>query len=289
MLTAAQRDALATVGHARLPAVVDRAVAATMADEVWEHLGHDGIDRHDPSTWPTGFHGKFQRLRKARVFDPFGTAHLATAVDEVLGEGRRGADPDAWGPALVTFPEPGPWRLPHGMWHLDIPGRGDPDQTDQARMFGYLTDLAPRGGATLVVDGSHELVRRMVASSREHDIGSSATVKQALRRQHPWFAALFEGTHPDTPAARIHQFMADGTVIDGVRLRVTELTAEAGDVVVMLPWTLHCLSPNTAARPRMMVTHTIHRSAGGAVTDDRPRPTAQGGRGRAAARRSARA
>ncbi len=54
--------------------------------------------------------------------------------------------------------------------------------------------------------------------------------------------------------------MTDGDEIDGVRVRVAELTAEAGDVVVMQPWTLHNLSMNCASGPRCMVTHTVFRS-----------------------------
>jgi hypothetical protein len=41
---------------------------------------------------------------------------------------------------------------------------------------------------------------------------------------------------------------------------VVELTAEAGDVVVMLPWTMHNLAMNCAATPRFMVTHSIYRT-----------------------------
>ena len=67
-----------------------------------------------------------------------------------------------------------------------------------------------------------------------------------------------EGTGPE-PAERVRRFMVDGDEIDGVRVRVAELTAGAGDVVAMLPWTLHNFSMNCAAVPRFMVTHTAHR------------------------------
>lgn len=245
MLTAAQRDELATVGHTRLRGVLDGPTVRAMADQVWERLARKGIDRHDPGTWPAGHQSKLQALRQARVFDAFGV------VERQLGYRRSD---EAWGPALFTFPERVPWHLPHGSWHLDLPGRGAPRQL---RLFGYVTDVVPWGGGTLIVEGSHELVRRMVAASPEADAGSSATVRRRLRGLHPWFAALFR---PDEhPAARIRRFMTDGEDVDGVHARVVELTADAGDVVVMLPWTLHSASTNTAARPRMMVTHTIHR------------------------------
>ena len=78
--------------------------------------------------------------------------------------GARAAD-QAWGPALVTFPQPGPWTLPHKVWHVDLPGRGVPDTAGAVRLFGYASDVVTWGGATLVVEGSHELVRRMVAAA----------------------------------------------------------------------------------------------------------------------------
>ena len=53
--------------------------------------------------------------------------------------------------------------------------------------------------------------------------------------------------------------MIDGDEIDGVRVRVAELTAQAGDIVVMLPWTMHNLAMNCAVTPRFMVTHSIYR------------------------------
>jgi ectoine hydroxylase-related dioxygenase (phytanoyl-CoA dioxygenase family) len=46
-----------------------------------------------------------------------------------------------------------------------------------------------------------------------------------------------------------------------VRVRVAELTGEAGDVVVMLPWTLHGLAMNCSPAPRFMVTHSLFAAA----------------------------
>ena len=249
-----QRSVLSATGVVRLPGVVARDVADAMADRVWAVLARRGVDRADPSTWLQGFVGQLQPLRQGRVFDGFTTAVTDAFVDELLGAGRwRESEP--WGPALVTFPEPEPWVLPHKMWHLDLPGRGDPDQVHVARLFGYVTDVVPQGGGTLVVEGSDEVIRRMVRAAPGHDAGSSADLRRKLIRRHPWFRALCsEG------GDRVAQFMVDGDEVDGVRVRVSELTAEAGDVVAMLPWTMHNLSMNCAAAPRFMVTHSIYRS-----------------------------
>jgi len=257
VLTAEQRGLLGTAGWVRLPGVVERAVADGMADTVWASLADRGIARRQPATWPAGLMGKHQRLRRSRAFDAFGAAPATVAVvEELLGPGGWGGD-HAWGPALITFPQPGPWMVPHKVWHLDLPGRGDPDPgtAPAVRLFGYVSDVVARGGATLVVEGSHELVRRMVAAAPDHDAGGSADLRKRLIADHPWFRALSR----EGPAERVQQFMVDGDEIDGVHVRVAELTAEAGDVVVMQPWTLHNFSMNCADAPRFMVTHTIYR------------------------------
>lgn len=254
MLTELHRAELATLGHTRLAGVVSAGAAAAMADAVWAGLAARGIDRADPSTWPDGSPRKLQRLTRDGVFDGFATPGLLAAVAELLGPDGWAAE-GSWGPALVTFPQAAPWTLPHQVWHLDLPGRGDPDRHFVARLFGFATDVAPRGGGTLVVEGSHELVRRMVAVAPGHEAGSSADLRKRLVAAHPWFRALSrEG------GDRIAQFMVDGDEVDGVRVRVAELTGAAGDVAIMLPWTLHNLSMNAAATPRFMVTQTYLRA-----------------------------
>jgi hypothetical protein len=262
---------LTDTGVVRIAGVLERGVANRIADAVWASLSPRGVNRADQSTWPTGFAGKHQGLRKQRVFDEFGTERIATIADDLLGLGCwRTASP--WGPALVTFPQPGPWTVPHRMWHFDLPGRGDPDQPSVVRLFGYVTDVAAGGGGTVVVEGSHELVRRLVSASPANDAGSSAELRRMLVAAHPWLRALCrEG------GDRVRQFMTDGDEIDGVRVKVAELTGDAGDVVVMLPWTMHSPAMNCAAEPRFMVTHSLYRadrvrangSRGGASSLDR--------------------
>jgi hypothetical protein len=251
------RTRLAATGVARLPGVVDRAAAERMADAVWAALAARGVDRADPRTWPSGFVGKHQALRRHRVFDAFAAPPVAALADDLLGPGAW-SDGAPWGPALVTFPEPGPWTVSHNTWHLDVPARGDPAGPGVLRLFGYVGDVMPEGGGTLVVEGSHELIQRMVAAAPGHDAGDSARVRRRLVASSPWFRAL-HGEGGD----RIRRFMLDGDEVDGVRVRVVELTAAAGDVVVMLPWTLHSLAMNCAAAPRFMVTHTIWPAAPG--------------------------
>jgi Phytanoyl-CoA dioxygenase (PhyH) len=252
VLTAEDHERLAATGFARLPGAVDRATADAMAEQVWASLAARGIERADPRTWPAGFVGKHQSLRRRRVFDAFATPAVAALADAVLGSGGW-QEVGGWGPALVTFPEPGPWIVPHDVWHVDIPAKGDPNRPAVARLFAYVNDVVPQGGGRVVVEGSHELVRRLVAAAPDHDAGSSSRVRRRLMARSPWFQALDREGGGD----RVRQFMVDGDEVDGVRVRVAELTGEAGDVVVMLPWTLHCLAMNCSPAPRFMVTHSL--------------------------------
>jgi len=253
VLTDAQWDELRVTGVTRVRGAVARGDVDSMTDRVWALFERRGILRDDRSTWPTGYGAKNQSLRKSGALNRFANETTAGLVNDLLGAGTW-IDSEAWGPALVTWPQPGPWQLPRKSWHFDVPGRGDPDRPEAARLFGFLSSVRAHGGGTLVVEGSHELVRRMVACSPDHDAGPSTDLRKALSRQHPWFAALLRDG-----VDRVQQFMLDGDEIDGVRVRVVELTGEPGDVTVMLPWTMHNLSMNCSNEPRLMVTHTVLR------------------------------
>jgi len=55
-----------------------------------------------------------------------------------------------------------------------------------------------------------------------------------------------------SPANRIAAFMDRETIVEGVHLRVVELTGEPGDMVFCHPVMVHCGAPNRGARPRFM-------------------------------------
>jgi ectoine hydroxylase-related dioxygenase (phytanoyl-CoA dioxygenase family) len=55
-----------------------------------------------------------------------------------------------------------------------------------------------------------------------------------------------------SPADQIAAFMDAGTLVEGIPLRVVELTGEPGDMVFCHPVMVHCAAPNRDARPRFM-------------------------------------
>lgn len=250
MLDVEQQTELATRGVTYVRALISAAEAAAIEDRVWKFFGKRGIDRHDRATWPPGgLMSGVQGLRDASA--PFSNAQLYSIVDQLLGA-------NTWtkprpGQALVTFPEPEPWQIPHNTWHFDVPARGPIDRYDAVRVLGFIATVAPHGGGTLFVEGSHELTRRMVAQ-RDGDAGQSSDVRRRLAKRSAWFAALGRAG-----GDRIAQFMTDGDEIDGVRVRVVEANGTAGDVCIMHPWMLHNIAKNCSDRPRMMMTQTFLR------------------------------
>jgi hypothetical protein len=221
-----------------------------MAERVWAFFARRGVLRDDPSRWPVGLSSKLQGLRQSGLFNPF-AAITARVLDQLLGAGCW-TETESWGPVLVTWPQPDAWEVPHRNWHFDLPARGDPDRPGAARLFGFISQVDAHGGGTLVVEGSHELVRRQIRAVSGNDAVGSNELRHRLSQLHPWFAAL---TRPG--GSRISRFMIDGDEIDGVAVRVVELTGKPGDVIAMMPWTMHTFSTNSAAHPRFMVTHTV--------------------------------
>lgn len=230
-----------------MPGAVSKTDAREMEDRVWTWLAErDGVERDDRSTWPVEV-TKLQPLRRAGVFDGFINTDTSKIIEALLGPGwhQFGMSPQA----LLSFPTTAPWELPHQRWHFDLPARGPVTGFGALRCLGFVNEVGPRGGGTLVVAGSHALVRAIVARSGDHDAGSSSDVRRALARTSPWFAALSE-----PGGDRLSRFMDEGDTVDGVDVRVVELTGAPGDLVVMHPWVLHNISMNVAETPRMMTS-----------------------------------
>jgi hypothetical protein len=170
--------------------------------------------------------------------------------DDLLGPAAW-PPPRNWGRAIVTFPEPGAWDVPARLWHWDNSCGLHLDHPTALFVVSFIGPVAPRGGGTLVLAGSPRLLiqqeRRIPARQRT---GLGALPWERFHRCHPWVMAL-TGQAP-SPADRIAAFMDRETVIDGVPLRVVELTGEPGDMVFCHPLMVHCAAPNRGTWPRFM-------------------------------------
>jgi ectoine hydroxylase-related dioxygenase (phytanoyl-CoA dioxygenase family) len=108
----------------------------------------------------------------------------------------------------------------------------------------------PRGGGTLIASGSHRHLERFHRALAPDDRPKHATLRKRFSGSHPWLAELTGVTSATTD--RVPRFMETTTEIDGVPLRVLELTGGPGDAVLCHPSIFHAVSPNRADVPRFM-------------------------------------
>jgi hypothetical protein len=251
MLTAGQMEEFDRRGLLRLPGAIPLPDADAMRDRLWRHLRQaHGVVPERPDTWAVPAPAHFQALIRTAAFDAMATATVREAVAVLLG-GQIPRPPLHWGRPLATFPKPGqPWRLPTSGWHIDSAGRpGDPILV----VFACLAPVRPHGGGTVVVTGSHLLTG---AGDRYEGL-RSADVRARLADDHAWFRDLWTvGQEPD----RTDRLYGSRNVVDGVDLRIEELTGGTGDAFVMNPRLLHAVAPNALHTPRLMLLQFIEQS-----------------------------
>lgn len=242
-------------GWLRISRAFDANAAATMRDAVWAALARDGIYRDQPESWTVERPAHLQQLKQDPVFRSVGNARLRAALDDLLN-GRPYPEPDNWGAVFLALPSDRPWCIPAGGWHIDAkytsplwPPRG-------IKTFALLGDVAPRGGGTLFVSGSHRLVHRWFAENPPPP-GTRSGEMRKLLMAHPYIGALH--TEGD-PQARIARFMDRAEDVDGIALRIIEQTGEAGDILLAHPLLMHVATANNGAQPRFLLS-------GGVTTD----------------------
>jgi hypothetical protein len=256
VLSAAQRRELDERGFVRFSAfTADEAVAMQRA--IWDQLSRvHGVRRDDPASWPAGATFGLQGIREQPTCAPIGGERLRVAIDEVLGAGTWDV-PKRWGSFLVTFPrERGGWTVPDRVWHADFPFDLPAEPWPGLKLFTLIADVEPRMGGTLVVEGSHRVVRRYVDGVEPAMRGDTRRTRLALLGSDPWLRAL---TTPDWREDRVRRFMDARATIDDTPVRVVELRGRAGDVVLAHPWLLHCAAPNCASAPRFMRSMDLYR------------------------------
>jgi hypothetical protein len=252
VLTDDQRRAFHDRGYLRLAGAVERDAIDRMRERLWRMLEHRGAMRDDPSTWSSGSTTNLKGLRKGDP-DLHDNRVVAGALDELIGPGawRTGHH---WGQVLVTFPNAERWDVPHRPWHLDYGYDYPRDVIWGVNIFLCIDDVLPRGGGTVVLDRSPQLIGHFVDGLRP----AERTQKQhrlAFQASHPYLTALAD---PSETEDRVARFVDVETEVHGVCTRVVELTGVAGDVTICHPWTVHNVAPNALDRPRMMRAARAH-------------------------------
>ena len=251
-----QRTAFHEQGHVRLRAAYPREVALRIQANMWAELLEDfGIDESDRGTW----YQPRRSLRRAK-WDPLQAAIATDVLVGAIAALLRPASwrlPTNWGAVLITFPNRSrdDWGVPSDGWHYDFDAHENATSVRGLTVFTFFSTVEPRGGGTLIVEGSHLLLRRFVSSLPPDERRSD---HQALRRRFlrhdPWLRALTGVAEP--PPDRIRRFMQEGEA-GTVPLRVVELTGDPGDVILCHPLMLHVSAQNGASVPRFMRSQRI--------------------------------
>ena len=249
-LTPAGRRRFERDGYLVVRQAFPRTDALAMEEQWWSELADTrGIRRDDRSSW-RNVPGSLKAAKRDPAQAGILTETVRGVFDDLLGPGTW-SPPRNWGVTLVTFPEPGGWEPPTRFWHWDNPCEPHHDRPRGLFIVTFIGPVAPRGGGTLILSGSPRLLikqeRELPADQRRALGGKPA---ERFGRSHPWLRAL-TGLAP-SPADRIAAFMDSETVVDGVPLRVVELTGEPGDMVFCHPAMVHCAAPNRGTRPRLM-------------------------------------
>jgi hypothetical protein len=240
-----ERDGYLVVKEAFSPAD-----ALAMERRWWSELEETrGIRRDDRSTWRQT-PGNLKAAKRDPIQAKILTKGVRGVLDDLLGKSAW-SPPKDWGVTLVTFPEPGAWEVPTRFWHWDNPSEVHLDKPRGLFVVSFISSVAPRGGGTLILSGSPRLLtqqERRIPADERHAHGTKPWAR--FHRSDPWLMAL-TGQAP-SPADRTAAFIDRETVVDGVPLRVVELTGEPGDVVFCHPLMVHCAARNRGERPRFM-------------------------------------
>jgi Phytanoyl-CoA dioxygenase (PhyH) len=238
-------------GYVVVRQAFSRTDGLAMERQWWRELEDThGIRPDDRSSWHQ-IRGDLKAAKRDPVQAAILTERVRGVFDDLLGKAAW-SPPRNWGRTLVTFPEPGAWEVPARRWHWDNPAEPHLDHPTALFVVSFIGPVAPRSGGTLILSGSPRLLikqERRIAASQRRD-PAAALPRDRFHRSDPWLMALTG--HAPSPADRTAAFMDRETVVDGVPLRVVELTGEQGDMVFCHPVMVHCVAPNRGEWPRFM-------------------------------------
>jgi hypothetical protein len=245
MLSAQQLDEFERDGIAKVPSAFSSDDAERMRDVLWNELARrHGMDRDDRATWTTLRPTGLKTTKTHPAADAILGPPLRAALDDLFGAGAW-AEPPHQGQVLVTMPTGEAWSVPHRQWHTDVGFDLPTNRLVGLKIWALLGDLEPGGGGTPQLAGSHRVIARHLGTTPERDF---TTIRDQVLRSHPWFRSLTSETDRPIPLT------AD---IDGLPVRVVELTGSAGDVYLTHPWVFHSIAPNATDSPRMMRSRMI--------------------------------
>lgn len=227
-----------------------------MCDVIWTALAQAGIQRDDPSTWTTARPEHLQHLKSDPVFQAIGSERTLAAIDQAL-EGQPWERPRDWGAFFLQFPTGDKWDVPSTGWHLDGDYQGRLSPPSGVAVHAMLTEVQPRCGAVNILSGSHRLVHQWFSKHPQPPGTRAAQFRKSLQR-HPYLRDLCT---PGDPGARIARFHERVEEVNGIPLQVVELTACAGDVILLHSLLFHAGAPaaHLGTQPRFLLNKGFHQ------------------------------
>jgi ectoine hydroxylase-related dioxygenase (phytanoyl-CoA dioxygenase family) len=186
-----------------------------------------------------------KQCSRSRVFRAIITDEIKACLSELAGRQTNIMPPHSQ--LLFTAPWPsvmgvytGRWDVPYATWHTDLPP-GLSTGLRGIQLFSFLDEVKPRSGGTLVVSGSQRLL-----SEFRHLPGKQ--LKRKLR-QKSFFSDLINRDN-----LMRKQLMHEAAEVDGVLVKVHELTGKPGEVFAADMRLFHSLGDNCSEHPRLMVS-----------------------------------
>lgn len=259
VLTEEQVEHFQERGWVKLEQAFSEEDALAAQDYVWRQLSLRGYMKDDPSTWTSPL-VHIKENYASEEFDRCNTQKFQDAIEDLIGEGRWALKKSVvmWGWWPVSFSEGAdkPWDVPYEGWHYDGQHfRHYINSSEQGLLcISLFSEIKPFGGGTLIAEGSHNIVAK-VLSEHPEGLELMEAVDKAIA-SHPWLSEL-TGATPSSGENRIEKFM-NRTYRDpaGFDLRVVESTGKPGDVLLCHPFVFHARSQNHLRIPRFICNRT---------------------------------
>ena len=256
MHTLSQKDKILfqEQGFLKIPGLLEKDYAIQLQHEIWKELEEEfGIIENDPTSWRTPPHSP----RKAKVSNTninLINDHFRLIIDDLIGPDQW-KEPQSWGGFLINFPTENdtPLTLHDKLWHWDYELFREPE-LGGLLIFSFYSSVPPGGGGTLIIKGSHRVLREWKASMTKEQINRKHGIhRKEIMKSHPYLKKLT--SPPEHIDEHISYFMDSESSVDGNKLQVVQLIGEPGDVVFCHPRLIHAPAEvNFNKFPRMMRT-----------------------------------
>jgi hypothetical protein len=233
-LADADIDSFIDLGYCVIKRAFSKETAEKCREWMWDKMEREhGICKDHPTDWPVKLPiGECYGKEAGAPWDEVYTESLQSSVDEICGRGRTSDFGCGWW--MITFPQMSgnpelEWK-PTGSWHIDGQHYNHYPYCKEVGITPvmYFSDVQRNWGGTAAAEGSHRNAAQLLRQSGLRGLQSNDMTTEIL------------GSSP--------------------AFNISELTGEAGDVVIMHPLLIHARSTNFAPLKSSGVRFMCHPS-----------------------------